>query len=49
MIDFKDFQNMHEATIPGRARKIQSDVIMKNTWWQDIQAQTAYIYDYYHD
>ena len=49
MIDFKDFQNIHEAMIPGRARKIQSDVIMKNTWWQDIQAQTAYIYDYYHD
>lgn len=22
---------------------------MKETWWQDIQAQTCYIYDYYHD
>lgn len=48
-LSFKDFQSMHESTIPGRARKFQSDVIMKNTWWQDIQAQTAYIYDYYHD
>ena len=48
-INFKDFQNMHEASIPGRARKLQSDQIMLNTWWQDIQAQTAYIYDFYHD
>ena len=48
-INFKDFQNMHEASVPGRARKLQSDQIMLNTWWQDIQAQTAYIYDFYHD
>ena len=37
------------AKTPGRARKVQSDQIMLNTWWDDIQAQTAYIYDYYHD
>ena len=24
-------------------------MIMKETWWDDIQAQTAYLYDYYHD
>ena len=49
MITFGDFKNMHEVSISGRARKIQSDNIMLNTWWQDIQAQTCYIYDYYHD
>ena len=49
MITFDNFQNMHIGTSPGRARKLQSDIIMKETWWQDIQAQTAYIYDYYHD
>lgn len=48
-ITFKDFQNMHGTSIPGRARKMQSDQIMLNTWWQDIQAQNCYIYDYYHD
>lgn len=49
MITFKNFQDIHGTTIPGRARKKVSDKIMLNTWWQDIQAQTAYIYDYYHD
>lgn len=48
-LSFKDFQAMHESAIPGRARKMQSDIIMLNTWWQDIQTQNAYIYDYYHD
>ena len=49
MITFADFQSIHKAQNPGRARKKISDDIMLNTWWQDIQAQTAYIYDYYHD
>ena len=49
MIDFKTFQSMHEAPIPGRARKIQSDVVMKESWWQDIQSQVAYMYDMWHD
>lgn len=49
MITFKNFQSLHESSLPGRARKMQSDQIMLNTWNQDIQAQTAYIYDYYHD
>lgn len=33
----------------GRAHKAQSDMIMDATWNRDIQSQTAYIYDYYHD
>lgn len=36
MITFDNFKSMHESNVPGRARKIQSDVIMKETWWQDI-------------
>lgn len=51
MIDHNSYLKMlnPNATTPGRARKLQSDVIMKNTWWQDIQTQTAYFYDMYHD
>lgn len=49
MITFGDFKNMHEAQIPGRARKIQSDVIMDATFTQDVQYQIGYFYDYYHD
>jgi len=42
-ITFKDFKSMYGNVIngvgiPGRARKVQSDNIMLNTWWQDIQA-----------
>lgn len=49
MIEFKDYVNMIKAENPGRAKKIQSDNIMLNTWWQDIQSQTAYLYDMFHD
>ena len=48
-ISFKDFQTMHGVSTIGRARKIDSDMIMEKTWWGDIQAQTAYLYDYFHD
>lgn len=49
MITFKKYKDINNATSPGRARKAISDQIMLNTWNQDIQAQTCYIYDYYHD
>lgn len=50
MITFKNFQTIHgNLANPGRARKMESDTIMLNTWWQDIQSQTAYLYDIYHD
>lgn len=48
-ISFNDFQTIHGTTIPGRARKQQSDSIMLNTWWEDIQSQIAYAYDMFHD
>lgn len=49
MIDHAMYSSMLGTNVAGRARKMQSDVIMKETWWQDIQAQYCYIYDYYHD
>lgn len=49
MITFKNFQDMHNGKTSGRARKAWSDSIMLNTWDQDIQAQTCYVYDFYHD
>lgn len=50
MITYKDFQAMHNnISVPGRARKQQSDSVVLGSWWQDIQAQYCYIYDYYHD
>lgn len=49
-ITFSDFKSMHNGiSIPGRARKQQSDEIMLHTWWEDIQAQWAYAYDMFHD
>lgn len=33
----------------GEAHKIESDKIMDWTFWNDIGAKKAYIYDYYHD
>lgn len=49
-ITFNDFQAMHNGiTVPGRARKMQSDMIMDATFTQDVQYQVGYLYDYYHD
>ena len=33
----------------GEAKKIESDMIMSETWWEDISSRVAYLYDYYHD
>lgn len=48
-INFKDFQAIHNGiSVPGRARKMQSDIIMDATFTQDVQYQKAYFFDYYH-
>ena len=39
-------QQGHSA---GQARKANSDMIMLNTWDNDIQSKKCFIYDYYHD
>lgn len=33
----------------GQIRKTQSDDIMNQTWWDDIQSRVVYLYDYFHD
>lgn len=33
----------------GQIRKEQSDKIMNETWWEDIQSRVGYLYDFYHD
>lgn len=33
----------------GQSHKTESDMIMNETWWDDIQSRVAYIYDFYHD
>jgi hypothetical protein len=38
MIDHRSYAKILGAKTDGRARKIQSDMIMKATWWNDIQA-----------
>ena len=49
-ISFSDYGKLIGGyNTQGRAHKNKSDMIMDATWWRDIQAQTAYIYDYYHD
>lgn len=35
--------------LEGTAMKLQSDQIIEDTWWGDIAARTAYVYDFYHD
>lgn len=48
-ISFSDYSKICGYPTQGRAHKNKSDMIMDATWFRDIQAQTAYIYDYYHD
>ena len=49
-ISFSDYgQILGGYKTNGRARKAASDMVMLNTWDQDIQSQTAYLYDFYHD
>ena len=33
----------------GQVHKDQSDMIMEQTWWNDIAARIGYFYDYAHD
>lgn len=39
----------HYGKSSGEAKKIQSDMIMEQTWDRDLQSCKAYIYDFYHD
>lgn len=33
----------------GEAHKVESDMVMEQTWYDDLQTRTAYFYDYEHD
>ena len=33
----------------GEAHKMESDMVMEETWYDDMQTRTAYFYDYAHD
>ena len=48
-ISFSDYGKILGYNSQGRAHKGNSDMIMDATWFRDIQAQIAYVYDYYHD
>ena len=49
MITHEMYQAMLGEKTLGRARKSGADMLMTKTWLGDIQAQTAYCYDYSHD
>lgn len=48
-ISFSDYGNVVRYRTNGRAHKGESDMVMLNSWYSDIQSQTAYLYDYHHD
>ena len=49
MPSFDAYQKMYGGKTQGQVRKDDSDLIDNVTWWEDIGAKIAYIYDYYHD
>lgn len=44
-----EYRNIHTAKYSGLAKKYESDSIMKETWWEDINSRYGYFYDSYHD
>ena len=40
---------LNGAKTTGQAHKIQSDRVLEETWYNDINAKTAYLYDQEHD
>ena len=46
--EYKKFLSHRDNTI-GQVHKSNSDMIMEQTWNNDIQSKKCYIYDYYHD
>lgn len=49
MPSFYDCREYYKAQSTGEQRKFESSQIMEDTWWDDVQSQVAYLYDYYHD
>lgn len=42
-------QNGLDRPTLGQQIKHDSDMIMDETWWDDVQSRVCYIYDYFHD
>lgn len=49
MPSFYDCREMYGIESPGDEHKRESATTMDETWWEDPQSQTAFVYDYYHD
>lgn len=43
------YKSIISARSSGEAKKMESDQIMNETWWEDISSRVAYLYDFYHD
>lgn len=49
MPSLQTYKRMLGAHTNGEARKVESDMVMEETWYDDIQTRLAYFYDYEHD
>ncbi len=43
------YRKMMGGSSVGQVRKNQSDAVMEQTWFGDINTKTCYLYDYWHD
>lgn len=49
MPSLQTYKEMLGSHTNGEAHKIESDMVMEETWYDDIQTRLAYFYDYEHD
>ena len=49
MPSFIDCQQYYGVECTGDEKRDNANMIMEETWWDDLQSQVAYLYDYYHD
>jgi hypothetical protein len=50
MPSFEDMQRYYQSTgTIGQQLKVMSDMVMQQTFDNDIQTKLCYLYDYYHD
>lgn len=49
MISLSNYRDILSNGTLGEIRKHQSDMIMEETWWNDIAAKKVYLYDWEHD
>lgn len=49
MPSLQTYKRMLGAHTNGEAHKVESDMVMEETWYDDIQTRLAYFYDYEHD